>query len=640
MGYTGRDMARVVMTLMKFLTSCPARRFKEYAGVSLADVVKTEDLSETFKKQFANTTRFLIALDPDKGEARTQLMILSRMLMDGSSFKSGEEQNIDRVLNGPTTERWLKPWQEYLKRQGVRFFFKQKLLRFELDQPADGGIAKVKAAWCECQCRKAADHHPHEANEKLGYERGEKGELRYRCEPDRSVEGSYYKYLISAIPHPALLGVLGPTDSPLLKADAAETTQLEEARKRYAEALASGRVQPPPPGEELPTFRSKGAPPLVDPPLRALENLTQDKNNPVMSGIQFYLSDNVMALPGHIHFPDSKWALSAVFQSQFWGGDFRTRYGHRKVRSILSVDICHFDQEGILGKKAVDCTWDEIAVEVWLQIREALAHWDVPMTRPFKPAGMEITDEEVLAMFQPEELFPKRKVAVKSGPLLNKKGKRVRGDAPIPLPYLDHHIDDLMKFKKKRASEEIFDSGLDATKLPRYFVPGQGSWQHRPGPLPDSFENGEGYRVRLGKLVVIGHFAQTFTSLNTMEAANESARHGVNAILKTEESAAERKKRQHIYERCTIWPLEDDEPPSLQFWKDLDQKLFEQELGHLYDIYGTQSFVEQLFPAKGTVDNDQEKFFNSARTPAELARFQSDFLAFWRRLTSIGLLRQ
>jgi hypothetical protein len=58
--------------------------------------------------------------------------------------------------------------------------------------------------------------------------------------------------------------------------------------------------------------------------------------------------------------------------------------------------------------------------------------------------------------------------------------------------------------------------------------------------LPGYDDCESGYRVRLGSLpndpkpsglLVAGIYAQTFTSLNTMEAANESARHAVNGLI-------------------------------------------------------------------------------------------------------------
>jgi hypothetical protein len=86
-----------------------------------------------------------------------------------------------------------------------------------------------------------------------------------------------------------------------------------------------------------------------DPPLRAISHLVGDECNPWMAGMQFYLSDPMdLGVPGHLNFVDSKWALTAIVQSQFWGPDFVDRYGHSVVRAILSVDIAEFDVPGEL----------------------------------------------------------------------------------------------------------------------------------------------------------------------------------------------------------------------------------------------------------------------------------------------------
>jgi uncharacterized protein with NAD-binding domain and iron-sulfur cluster len=115
---------------------------------------------------------------------------------------------------------------------------------------------------------------------------------------------------------------------------------------------------------------------LSGPILRAdpgLERL-RDIETRWMNGIQFYLRRRVDINPGHVAYGDSPWKLSSVSQAQFWGQrDFARDYGDGEVRDCLSVIASEWQEPGILfGKPARDCTRDEIAREVWAQIKAHL----------------------------------------------------------------------------------------------------------------------------------------------------------------------------------------------------------------------------------------------------------------------------
>jgi uncharacterized protein with NAD-binding domain and iron-sulfur cluster len=105
----------------------------------------------------------------------------------------------------------------------------------------------------------------------------------------------------------------------------------------------------------------------LDPALAQLEHLFVDW----MAGIQFYLRRKVDITHGHLTFLDAPWALTALTQGQFWGGrDFARDYGDGTAVDCLSVDISDWDTKGILyGKPAKKCTREEIAAEVWAQIK-------------------------------------------------------------------------------------------------------------------------------------------------------------------------------------------------------------------------------------------------------------------------------
>ena len=108
----------------------------------------------------------------------------------------------------------------------------------------------------------------------------------------------------------------------------------------------------------------------ADPNLGRLTKLTTDW----MNGIQFFLNRPVgVPIHGHVAFLDTPWALTSIDQGLFWAGDISQRYGDGTVKDIYSIDISDFFTPGILyGKPAAECTPDEIASEVWAQIKRSL----------------------------------------------------------------------------------------------------------------------------------------------------------------------------------------------------------------------------------------------------------------------------
>ena len=73
-------------------------------------------------------------------------------------------------------------------------------------------------------------------------------------------------------------------------------------------------------------------------------------------------------------FIDAPWALTALTQAQFWEGiDFPATYGDGSAIDCLSVDVSDWDTPGILfGKPAKRCTPQEVAAEVWAQMKAHL----------------------------------------------------------------------------------------------------------------------------------------------------------------------------------------------------------------------------------------------------------------------------
>ena len=107
----------------------------------------------------------------------------------------------------------------------------------------------------------------------------------------------------------------------------------------------------------------------ADPALASIGRIRTDW----MNGVMFYLRRPTPITHGHASYIDSPWALTSISQAQFWAGEFAGRYGDGTVADCLSTIISDWVTPGILfGKAARDCTPDEIATEVWEQMKAHL----------------------------------------------------------------------------------------------------------------------------------------------------------------------------------------------------------------------------------------------------------------------------
>ncbi|AZQ74243.1 FAD-dependent oxidoreductase [Streptomyces luteoverticillatus] len=117
----------------------------------------------------------------------------------------------------------------------------------------------------------------------------------------------------------------------------------------------------------------------ADPQLARCDRLKTDW----MTGIQFYLTEPTPIIHGHINHIDTPWSITSVSQAQYWRHrDFRADYGDGTVADCLSVDVSEWDRPGILyGKPAKRCTREEVAREVWAQMKAGLNDTGRPVLR-------------------------------------------------------------------------------------------------------------------------------------------------------------------------------------------------------------------------------------------------------------------
>ena len=211
-----------------------------------------------------------------------------------------------------------------------------------------------------------------------------------------------------------------------------------------------------------------------------------------LAGIQYFFPSDLKLVFGHIYFTDAHWALSSITEPVFWTR--RPTLAQNGYASLLSVDIGSWRTKGsefVDHRKAWECTEMEIGQEVWRQIQVSLKAVEL--------------------------------------------GKR-NGTIAMPQPTW-FHIDSNIQFD---------DKGIVGNRAP-FLVPMVSDWHNRPGtdpwvptgpPLPggdlvDGLWQADhgGYLVHWKQLVFAGTYLKTTTRMTTMESANESARHAVNAIL-------------------------------------------------------------------------------------------------------------
>ena len=303
----------------------------------------------------------------------------------------------------------------------------------------------------------------------------------------------------------------------------------------------------------------------------------------LFSGVQYYFRHDLELGRGHVYYQDTPWGLSSISPLQFWRR--RAELRDRGVLGILSVDIGDFRRPSrYLGRPAYAARRDQIAEEVWRQMSESL--------RRGRDRG------------------------------------RVEGSQVLPIPHPVHfHIDDHLLFGLR-----------GCTTLAPFLVNQAGDWQRRPGVEPwdpshpeRTSERGDdphvwqaahgGYQVHFDRLVFAGTYLRTFTRMTTMEAANESARHAVNAILDhlTARGARLRLARKGesftppdflttleetaiAGDYCKVWDPERHELDDLDFFKRTDALLVAAGKPHMFDILGIEELLDRLLPDQDPIE--------------------------------------
>ncbi|RKG54196.1 phytoene dehydrogenase [Corallococcus sp. AB011P] len=295
-----------------------------------------------------------------------------------------------------------------------------------------------------------------------------------------------------------------------------------------------------------------------------------------LSGIQYFFTTELNVIDGYLYLLDAPWGLSTICSPVAW--QHRPIQGLSQYQSLLSVDIGEWQKKspGSGGRSAWKSTPTQLKNEVLGQLGKALQRKE--KGRPF------------LEFNPPEPAFT--------------------------------HIDEGLVYDGSDPDQ----AHIIKNNTP-FLLPTAGDWKHRPGPDPwdptsgahGSSPDGDlppglwqaahgGYYVHWDQIVFAGTYNKTFTRLTTMESANESARHAVNAIL--DHCGGRHSKRptprpdSHVYEElfattpmgdyCRIWDPEANELPDVMLLRQQDAVNFKMGLPHPWDLLGIEVLPSML----------------------------------------------
>ncbi len=153
LGLTPADLAHFVERLLVLLTSCQARRFGQWEHQSWWEFSGASTRSPAYQRFLADgLTRSLVAARAREMSARTGGYILLQLLFDMSELG----RTADRLLNGPTSDVWIRPWQDHLRGLGVDVHLGQEVAEIHVSagrvtsvvvRGPDGSHRGLEADW-------------------------------------------------------------------------------------------------------------------------------------------------------------------------------------------------------------------------------------------------------------------------------------------------------------------------------------------------------------------------------------------------------------------------------------------------------------------------------------------------------------
>lgn len=545
LGYSAADLSRLTLKLFQYMTTSSERRAAEHEDSTWWSFIEGERFTAICRDHMDRGPEVLGAMTARESDTRTQGNCVVQLLVDQIL---GRELT-DATLNGPTTEAWFDLWYEYLRGQGVEFY-EEKLVGFRAPEAGEREDVLLPVS------------HDRDGNRVTR----------------RFTEDADHWFLL-ALPGAAMMGFKEFSD------DARD----EGFAERFVDALSA-----------LPEDR-RGARDDFDRLISWKRRIREEHAGEVaradgdarrveargvgpmrhLTGVQYFFHANVQFGQEHTLYMDSPWRLSSISQTHFWG---RPALGRQDYRGIVSVDLGALhqpDHDGAQGVTAWESTADDIAFRVWAQVGpsvsvDTLRDRRMPWRESPTPSPVQGPPPPSESARDPSQTAPRggdrTRRAIHAIP-------RFGGDTLRPMAY---HIDTNLEFERSSGGE-----GRVVRNRAPYLINRPREFRLRPGALHDDATRTRGYAPQNHRWLMAGTFTQTFTRLTTMEAANESARHAVNAVLHA---------RQVQGDRCMIWDPEECEIPDLLPLREIDRKLFLDGYPHMVEILGLEEIPDALLP--------------------------------------------
>ncbi len=137
LGVPAPELAYFVSRLLIVATSCPERRLAEFENIAWWDFIAAPRMSKTYQAYLGQgLTRSLVAMRAQESSTRTvgvtQLQLLYGLISPDRVF--------DRLLMGPTSDVWIDPWTDYLRKLGVEFHPGTRVTAIETDGARVTGV--------------------------------------------------------------------------------------------------------------------------------------------------------------------------------------------------------------------------------------------------------------------------------------------------------------------------------------------------------------------------------------------------------------------------------------------------------------------------------------------------------------------
>jgi uncharacterized protein with NAD-binding domain and iron-sulfur cluster len=543
------------------------------------DFIEADRKSKAFQDLLRGLSETLIAARVDKINADTMSKLATRTLFDITA-------SLDRVLNGPTQERFIDPWCTYLDAKGVEFHCGYELdsivfqetskdigeLRFSRVTSGQARRLRGRVAALECSITDLLSIASHLDINRPEYQvaRLRRVEERVRealeaierlvitiadVDPDRAIRDGITELCaqarslvvpgkrldlctvrdLASVAFRAWDGLTSSAAAPAgwaalhgaFKGIDDQLRGLEFERAKRVEIESGDHVILSLPVEQMAYHVNRSATLRARAPeLQGIVSLTDCTS--WMAGIQFYLNERFDLVKGHGDCIDSPWGLTFVEQLQFW----RDVHGlNSDVKAVLSVDIAEWARRGnFVPKEAYNCNDDEIATEVWEQLKVAI---NDSARQP------RLRDDMLRSL--PGVANPGNKHVLIRGINYN----------------LDESIADIYDRKKQAFYERARGVALSREEPQLEADAGEPSYvwgsrlRYNVDPL---LINSVGThrlrpeaRTNIGNLFLAADYVKTTTDLACMEGANEAARRAVNALLDVTGSHEA---------RCQLWQFD------------------------------------------------------------------------------------